>query len=141
LGSQSSDCVWLPPPATRSATTGSLTPVAFISAPLTPMRTTRLCVQLVWTVLQRSRSSAHGSPFSSTCATLIGPERASLALNARWTVPKLPLHLLPPEVEQVLPFSVPLVSAQLSVTGSGPAFGATGIVVGDVHLPAEYVSV
>jgi hypothetical protein len=43
--------------------------------------------------------------------------------------------LLPPVAEQVLPFSVPFVSAQSSDTFSGPEAGATVMVVGDVHRP------
>jgi hypothetical protein len=45
---------------------------------------------------------------------LIAPERVSTALNVRWTVLKLPLHLLPPAVEHVLPPTVPFCSSQSS---------------------------
>src|SRR3954454_8825596 len=132
FGSQSSDWFWLPP-ITRRATTGSLTEAALARLPLTPIRTTRLCVQLIWTELQRSRAFAHWTPFSHTSAARIGPERTSSAANARCTEPKDPLHLLPPDVLQELPFSVPLVSAQSIETTIGPAAGATGIVVAELQ--------
>src|SRR4051794_8288672 len=77
-GSQSSDWFWLPP-MTRSATIGSLTEAAFWRLPLTPIRTTMLCVQLTCTELQRSTELAHCTPFSETWATWIGPDRASAA--------------------------------------------------------------
>src|SRR5919198_3544326 len=141
FGSQSSDWFWLPP-ITRRATTGSLTVAALPRFPLTPMRTVRLWVQLVWTELQRSRAFAHCTPFSHTVAAWIGPERGSVAAKARWTLPNEPLHLLPPDVLHVFPFSVPLVSCQSIETSMGPAPGATGIVVAEPQrfAVASYVS-
>src|SRR5919199_3261145 len=130
LGSQSSDWFWLPP-TTRRATTGSLTEAAFARLPVTPMRTTRLCVQLVWTVLQRSNEFDHCTPFSNTWASWIGPDAVLDALKARCTVPNEPVHLFPPPVLHALPAWVPLVSAQPSVIGMAPAPGATGIVSGE----------
>src|ERR671911_977036 len=97
--SQSSDWFWLPP-TTRRATGGSPTEFEFAMLPLTPIRTTMLCVQLACAALQRSTELAHCSPSSQTCATLIGPERASVAANARWTDVNSPVHLLPLPVLQ-----------------------------------------
>src|SRR5687768_10865867 len=99
------------------------------------MRTTRSCVQLVCAALQRSTLFAHWNPPSETCATSIGPERSSVALNARCTTPNVPVHLLPPPTLQVLPFQVPTVSSQSSVTFTGPAFGASEIAESTLQLP------
>src|SRR5687768_13098218 len=101
-GSQSSDWFWLPP-ATRISTIGSLTDEAFSRLPLTPIRTTRSCVQLVWTELQRSSEFAPSRPFSEILASMIGPDRSELAPKTRWMTPNVPLHLLPPPVLQVSP--------------------------------------
>src|SRR5215210_4338304 len=116
----------------RSATIGSLTEDAFPRLAVTPMRTTRLCVQLVCTALQRSSELAHVRPFSSTCATLIGPERVSLAAKVRCATPeKLPLHGLVPLLLQVAVPCLPTCSSQFIVTGMGPVAVGTGIVVGE----------
>ena len=100
-GSQSSDWFWLPP-ATRISTIGSFTDEAFARLPLTPIVTTRLCVQLVCAALQRSSEFAPETPSFEIVAILIGPERAAEAENARCTVPNEPLHLFPPVVPQLL---------------------------------------
>src|SRR5215213_5733486 len=124
----------------RRVTSGSLTPVAFCSTLVTPICTTRLCVQFACTAPHFSNEPPTGSPFSSTCATLIGPERVSTAPKVRWTVPNEALHLLPPAVEQVLEPTVPFCSSQSSLTSTGPAAAATGMVVAVRHWPEEYVS-
>src|SRR3954454_21198785 len=130
-GSQSSDWFWLPP-TTRRDTAGSLVEDARPRLPWTPTVTTRLCVQLVCTALQRSTELVR-TPASLTCSERIGPERAVVALSARWTSPKVPTHLLPLPVLHALPFSVPFVSAQSIVTAIWPAPTATGIVVAVVQ--------
>src|SRR3954454_9146084 len=135
LPAQSRDCVWLPLPATRSVTSGAVTDVAFDRTLLTPICTTRLWVQLACTALHFSNEPPTGRPFSSTCATLMGPERVSTAPKERWTVPNEPLHLLPPAVEHVLEPTVPFCSSQPSVTSKGPAPEVTGIVVAVFHWP------
>jgi hypothetical protein len=85
-------------------------------------------------VLQRSNEFAQNEPSSEICATLIGPERAVLAPKVRWTIPNVPLHLLPPpSLHSLLP-TVPIVSRHSSSTGSGPAPGATGIVALEAQL-------
>src|SRR5919199_5145841 len=126
-GSQSSELPWSV--ATRSVVGGSVGRLSFSRLARTPIRTTRLWVQ----VAQRSSALAHFRPFSHTSATLMGPDRDSVAPNARWTVPKLPVHGLLFFVEHVLFLILPAVSAQSSVTGTGPAPEATGIVVGELH--------
>src|SRR4051794_40781808 len=106
-GSQSSDCVWLPE-TTRRLTIGSLS-LEEIWSPkfdLTPIFTTRLWLPPCWSEL------GQGVPFSESCASLIGPERSSLAEKWRWTTPKLPVQPCP-LVQSVLP-TLPLVSFQSS---------------------------
>src|SRR6476469_3335985 len=100
-----------------------------------PTRTTRLCVQLVLTLLHIWNEFAQNDPFSEIWASLIGPERGSVAMNARCTVPKVPVHLFPPPDLHVLPPWLPIVSSHLSSTGTGPAFGEIGIDAFDSHSP------
>src|SRR2546429_9343576 len=119
---------------TRSETIGSFTLCASCRLPETPIFTTRLWVQLVLPALHIWNEFAQNEPFSQIWASLIGPERASLALKARWTVPRFPVHLFPFPVLQMLPPSTPFVSVHLSVTGTGPAPGAMLIDAADCQL-------
>jgi hypothetical protein len=118
LGSQSSDWFWLPP-TTRSVTTGSFTLWAFCRFGVRPIRTTRSCVPPVWNEFFQK------VPPSQIWASLIGPERGSVALKVRWTTPKEPWHGLLPPFLHTWPPTLPLVSSQCSSTGTGPTPGAT----------------
>src|SRR4051812_36006904 len=134
-GSQSSPWLCEPPPEKRSSTIGSLMLFATSSAGGSPIVTTRLCVQLVSTVLQRWNESAPGTEFSETVKSWIGPERASLAENVRWTVPNEPLQgVLFLFVQTFVP-TVPLRSSHFSWIGTGPAAGSTGITAPLSHVP------
>src|SRR5437763_1643738 len=92
FGSQSSDWFWLPL-TTRIETGGSFTLCASARLPCTPIRTTRLCVQLVLPPPHIWNELAQKAPFSQIWASLIGPERVSVALKDRCTTPNVPVHL------------------------------------------------
>jgi hypothetical protein len=56
----------------------------------------------------------------------MGPERSGTAVNTRWTVPNVPLHLFPPVVVQLFPAMVTgALTSHFSSTGTGPTLGAT----------------
>src|SRR5687768_12589253 len=103
-----------------------------------PILTTRSCV------VPCSKEFAQKEPLSQIWASLIGPDRASVAENERCTTPKVPSHLFPPVVLHVSPPTVPMVSSQSSVTATGPSPAPTvkKFAPVDSHSPvaALYVS-
>src|SRR5262249_60633474 len=120
---------WLPlGAAKRSVTSGSLTLVAFPR-----LRSVPILAITAWhgaEVAHCASEFAPGDPFSQSCASRIGPVRSSLALKARWTFPKLPLHgLLPLLLQATLPpgLRCPAVSSHESSISTGPSPGFTGI--------------